>query len=356
MPGIRNWFQRNFSDPQVVLLAVLLVSGLAIVVFLGNLLAPVLAGLVIAYLLDAPSEALKRRGVPHLVAVGSVFLGFLAASVFAILSIVPLLSEQVAQLILVLPSMVSDFQELVSGLPERFPQFVSTQQVEDVVATLRSELLSSGQQIVAFSWQRLGNVFNVLVFAFIVPLTIFFFLKDKRAILDWFGSYLPEERGLARQVSLEMNRRIGDYVRGKAYEIAIVTLVSLAAFWIVGLRFALLLALLSGLSVLIPYIGVAVVAIPVTLVAFFQFGTTGAFFIAVGAYAVIQLLDGNLLAPLLLSEVVSLHPIAVVVAILIFGGLWGFWGLFFAIPLATLADCVLRAWPTGNAAAATESP
>ena len=52
------------------------------------------------------------------------------------------------------------------------------------------------------------------------------------------------------------------------------------------------------------------------------------------------------MAPVLLSEVVNLHPIAVVVAILIFGGIWGFWGLFFAIPLATLADCVLRAWPS----------
>ena len=63
------------------------------------------------------------------------------------------------------------------------------------------------------------------------------------------------------------------------------------------------------------------------------------------AYLVIQALDGNVLVPLLFGEVVSLHPIAIIVAILVFGGLWGFWGVFFAIPLATLVNAVIRAWP-----------
>ena len=346
MNTLRGWFVRNFSDPQVVVLAVLLASGVAVVVFLGDLLAPVLAGLVIAYLLDGPTEALKRRGLPHLAAVCTVFLGFLAASAFALLAVVPLLSEQVSQLAYALPSMVTHLQGLLLALPERFPQFVDADQITEMVTALRTEVLQSGQQLVAFSWERLGNVVSLLVYAFLVPLTIFFFLKDKQAIFEWFGSYLPADRGLAREVSREMNRRSGDYVRGKAYEIGLVTVVSLVTFWALGLRFSMLLALLTGLSVLVPYIGVAVVTVPVALVALFQFGVTGSFFVALGAYVVIQILDGNILAPLLLSEVVSLHPIAVVVAILIFGGIWGFWGLFFAIPLATLADCVLRAWPS----------
>jgi len=63
------------------------------------------------------------------------------------------------------------------------------------------------------------------------------------------------------------------------------------------------------------------------------------------AYAVIQLLDGNVLVPVLFSEVVSLYPVAIIIAVLVFGGIWGFWGVFFAIPLATLVNAVLRAWP-----------
>jgi putative permease len=62
-------------------------------------------------------------------------------------------------------------------------------------------------------------------------------------------------------------------------------------------------------------------------------------------YTVIQTLDGNVLVPLLFSEAVNLHPVAIICAVLLFGGLWGFWGVFFAIPLATLFKAVLDAWP-----------
>jgi putative permease len=82
------------------------------------------------------------------------------------------------------------------------------------------------------------------------------------------------------------------------------------------------------------------------------------------AYAIIQALDGNVLVPLLFSEALNLHPVAIIVAILVFGGLWGFWGIFFAIPLATVVQAVLKAWPrltngepttvTGPAAEATQ--
>ena len=66
------------------------------------------------------------------------------------------------------------------------------------------------------------------------------------------------------------------------------------------------------------------------------------------AYGVIRAVDGNVLATILLSEVVNLHPVAIIVAILIFGGIWGFWGVFFAIPLATLINAVVEAWPSSG--------
>ncbi len=340
-----NWFRRQFADPQVTLLALLLIFGLLLIIFLGNFLAPVLAGFVIAYLLDSPTEALVRRGVSRTLSAALVFVLFLAGSFFALLALLPLLSEQIAQLVVSLPTMITRVQELLLALPERFPNLVEAELIAEVTAAARNEMLQATQSLVVLSWTNIGNFVNLIVYVFLVPLTIFFFLKDKKKLLAWLSGYLPQDRELTLTVGRDLNRRIGDYVRGKAYEIVIVTFVTLVAFIILDVRFALLLSILSGLSVLIPYIGVAAIAVPVALVALFQFGVTTSFFVVLGCYAVIQILDGNLLAPLLLSEVVSLHPIAVVVAILIFGGIWGFWGLFFAIPLATLADCVLRAWP-----------
>jgi putative permease len=125
--------------------------------------------------------------------------------------------------------------------------------------------------------------------------------------------------------------------------------VTYVVFTILGVDFAVLLAVMTGLSVLIPFVGAAVVTVPVAVVAFVQWGPTWDFGYVVIAYAIIQALDGNLLAPILFSEVVDLHPIAIIVAILIFGGLWGFWGVFFAIPLATVVQAVLKAWPRTSA-------
>ena len=88
------------------------------------------------------------------------------------------------------------------------------------------------------------------------------------------------------------------------------------------------------------------VTLPITLVAYFQWGLTPDFVWLLITYGVIQFLDGNVLVPILFSEAVNLHPVAIIVAILVFGGVWGFLGVFFAIPLATLVKALINVWPT----------
>ena len=117
------------------------------------------------------------------------------------------------------------------------------------------------------------------------------------------------------------------------------------SFVLLGLNYAALLALIVGLSVLIPFVGAAVVTIPVALVGIIQFGWTLELGYVMAAYGIIQGLDGNYLVPWLFSKVVDLHPMAIIVAVLAFGGLWGVWGVFFAIPLATLVKAIFNSWP-----------
>ena len=342
---IKDWFRRHFADPQVVILALLLVGGFALILVIGQMLAPAIAAVIIAYLLDSPAEFLRRRRVPHLLAVVFVFLGFISAALFAILTILPLMTRQIAQLVALMPDMLTRFQNVLLDLPERYPGLIDQVQVLEVVDSLRGELFLLGQRALQISLDNVTSLVTVVVYAILVPLMVFFFLKDKKAILAWFANFLPAERVLVDRVWHEVDQKTGHYVRGKIYEILIVGMVTWAAFTLIGLQFAILLAVMTGLSVLIPYIGAATVFFPVAFVAFFQSGLGGEFLFAIAVYGVIQALDGNLLAPLLFSEVVKLHPTAIIVAILIFGGLWGFWGLFFAIPLASLAQAVLRAWP-----------
>lgn len=345
MDSIRDWFRRHFNNPQVVALGIVLVAGFALVMTVGDMLAPVLASVVIAYLLDGLVDTLGRRGVRRSLAMTLVFLMFLAVLIFTVIGILPRVSNQLTQLIREFPEMVARGQEALRLLPEKYPNFISADQISQLFAALRTELGGLGQRVLSWSVASLMGVMTVLVYMILVPILVFFFLKDKNVILAWVGSYLPRERALSALVWQDVDHQLGNYVRGKVWEILVVGVASYVTFRLMDLQYAVLLATLVGLSVIIPYIGALVVTLPVVLIAYFQWGWGGEFAWLVTAYLIIQALDGYVLVPLLFSEVVNLHPIAIIVAVLLFGGLWGFWGVFFAIPLATLVQAVLKAWP-----------
>ncbi|MGA7981670.1 MAG: AI-2E family transporter [Chromatiaceae bacterium] len=345
MDVLANWFRRYFSDPQVVFLAVALVVGFAVVLTMGHMLAPVLASIVIAYLLEGLVAYWEGFGWPRLagvLVVYSLFMMFVALIVFGVM---PLVSRQVTELVQQLPYMISEGQNALMQLPERYPEIVTSDQIQQLIGAIRSEIANFGQQVVSWSLASVVGVMTLLVYVILVPLLVFFFLKDRDLILDWSRSYLPRHRRIAGTVWRDVDRQISNYVRGKFWEILIIWAVSYLTFYGFGLRYAMLLGMLVGLSVIVPYIGASVVTVPVLLIAWFQWGWSSQFAWLTAAYFVIQALDGNVLVPLLFSEVVDLHPVAIIVAILVFGGLWGFWGVFFAIPLATLVQATLTAWP-----------
>jgi putative permease len=346
MVDIRRWFRKQFSDPQVVTLMLIILALAGTIFFFGGMLLPLLAAVVIAYLLEGLVMRLEHRGVPHFVSVLVVFLVFFAFMIFAAFGLLPSAFRQLGLLISQVPRLIGVIQEQLLLLPERF-SLITEEQVNEMVGALGTDVYGFGQTVAAYSPAAVMTVITVGVYLLLVPILVFFFLKDKAQILAWFSGFLPRERPLANQVWEEVDRQIGNYARGKMWEILIVGSITFAVFRLLGLQYALLLSVLTGCSVLIPYIGAFAVAIPVGIVAFLQWGITPDFWWVVISYGVIQFLDGNLLVPLLFSEAVNLHPVAIIAAVLVFGGLWGFWGVFFAIPLATVIQAILRAWPRG---------
>lgn len=342
---ISAWFKRQFSNPQVVILIAILLTGFLIIFGFGSMLLPFFASIVIAYILDGIVRSIARRGVPRIGAVIAVFLFFMFALVFSLVWLVPLLIKQVTQLFQQLPSMIAETQSLLLQLPERYPKLVSTEQINEILAGVRQELTSWGHKVLTTSVSSVVGLITIIVYLILVPLLVFFFLKDKDKIIQWFTGFLPKERPLVTHVWNDVNLQIGNYIRGKTIEILIVWAVSYTVFSLLGLQYAILLSMVVGISVIIPYIGAAVATIPVLMVAYFQWGFTPPFLWVLIAYLIIQALDGNVLVPLLFSEVVNIHPVATIASILVFGGLWGFWGVFFAIPLATLIQAILKAWP-----------
>jgi len=341
----RAFVSRYFSNEEALVLALLLFAGFAVILTLGGMLAPVFAGLVLAFLMQGLVRQLERLHLPRLLAVCLVYAFFIGVLVLVLMGLLPLLWNQLSSLFNELPGMLGKWQALLLLLPERYPHLISDEQVLALVGVLRTELGSFGQALLSFSLSSLPLLASIMIYLVLVPLLVFFFLKDYPLLGRWLSGYLPHQRTLMTALWQEMNRQIANYIRGKAIEILLCGACTYAAFAVLGLNYAALLALLVGLSVLVPYVGAVVVTVPVALIALFQWGWGDQFITLMLVYSVIQLLDGNLLVPLLFSEAVNLHPVAIICAVLLFGGLWGFWGIFFAIPLATLCKAVLDAWP-----------
>ncbi|MFC3052265.1 AI-2E family transporter [Kordiimonas pumila] len=344
MNMVSAWFRKTFADSQVVMLVLVILITLLLVSLFANMLAPAIAAIVLAFLLDGPIEWLKRRGARPSVALTVVFLGFILLALVTLLAVIPPLIKQVGQFIKDSPAMVASLREAFITLHQHFPNIVSDHQVDTWLSQIGNEMTNLGPRLLQYSLTGLTGVVAFVVYMVLVPVMVFFFLKDKRQILNWMGTFFPSDKPLLEQVWREINERAGDYARGKVYEILIVAVVAFITYQFIGLRYATLLAVATGLSVVIPYFGAAAVTFPVALVAYFQWGMSGETLGAIIAYLILQALDGNLLAPLLFSEVVKLHPNAIIIAILVFGGIWGLWGVFFAIPLATVANAIIRAW------------
>jgi putative permease len=305
---------------------------------------PVFVALAIAFLLDVPVNRLVNHGLSRLLSVSIVVASFISITLIAILGLLPVVWQQSSNLLQEVPHMVSEGQIYLLTLPEKYPEIVQADQIETFINLVKDKVLEWGQVVLQASLNSISDLVALMIYFILVPLMVFFFLKDKKELLAQFATFLPKERRMAIQVGNEMNQQIFNYIRGKIIEILVVGISTTIAFVVLGLHYAVLLGVLVGLSVLVPYVGATIVTIPVMLVALFQWGTTSDFGYVMLAYGIIQALDGNLLVPLLFSEAVNLHPVTIIIAVILFGGLWGFWGVFFAIPLATLVKAVINAW------------
>ncbi len=343
---LQQWYHRHFTDPQTVIFAFILIAGSALVFVLNAHLMPILVALIFAYLAEGMVAWLHKVNLGRAASASFVTALMIATIILVLFVLLPLLSRQVSELFREMPNMLGKGQQLLLHLPEQYPDYVSAQQIEELLTLARNELTSFGQRVVSLSLSSVVGIITFLVYLILLPLMVFFFLKDKDMIIHWLADFLPEERRLLRTVWAELDIKIASYVRGKVIEVLIIWAASYIAFAVMGLNYAMLLSLAVGLSVIIPYVGATVVTIPVALIAFFQWGVTSEFGWLMAIYGFIQFLDGNLLVPLLFSEVVNLHPVAIIVAVVFFGSLWGVWGVFFAIPLATLIQAIIKAWPS----------
>lgn len=344
----KTWIDRYLSDPEAILLIVLLISSFVVIKYFGHILTPVFLSIALAVMLQVWVKFLEKHNISNSIAFWGVYIAFILAFLGSLL-LLPLLWRQCMNLFAELPAIVQNGRTAISDFIQTKHFSINQDYLNSILTGLVEQAQDWGKTVITFSLASIPGILTWAIYLFLVPLLVFFFLRDHHQIMSWFKRFLPQKRGLMRKIWFEMHDQVGNYIRGKLLEIIIVAFFTYLVFWFFDLRYKVLLSVLVGLSVVIPYVGVVLVTIPVILVGYFQYGfaggLTGDFALMLYSYIFVQLVDGGILVPLLFSEAVNLHPIAIILAILVFGSLWGFWGVFFAIPLATLVKALINAWP-----------
>jgi putative permease len=271
---------------------------------------------------------------------------FIVTGATLVIWLVPLLYSQLQAFVLDVPNLINNFRDFISELPSKFPDLVSSDQITIFFQAVSEEISAIAQNIVKTSISSIQSAITVLLYIILFPILVYFFLFDRKNIIDGCLKVIPGRRKMFTSIWAEMDIQLSNYVRGKTIEIFIVGIAAAIIFSSLGLRYSALLSVLVGLSVIIPYVGAFLVTIPVVVVGLIQFGLGTQFTILISLYLLLQALDGNLLVPIIFSETVKLHPIIIILAVFIFGSMFGFWGVFFSIPIATFIKAVWNAWPS----------
>lgn len=326
-------------------LAIALVVAL-LLWLLAPILAPFLFAGILAYILDPLVERLTRHRVPRTLAVVLVMLLALLVIVAFVLIVFPLLYKESRLFVEKLPTIVDwlnaralpwlrekvgiDLQLDAASLKQMAQDAFS--QNEDLARSLLRSLGQGGLAVVAF----LANLL-------LVPVVLFYLLRDWNELLGSIGALVPRrayEKVLA--IGREIDAVLAEWLRGQLLVVLIMSVYYIGALWLAGLDFALPVGLITGVAVIVPYVGIAFGAILATAAALLQFESfTGVLWVWL-AVGIGQVLEGTVVTPLIVGERIGLHPVAVILALLAFGQIFGFFGVLLALPASAVLLVALR--------------
>jgi predicted PurR-regulated permease PerM len=334
------------ADPRVwAWLAIALAIG-GIVYVLSPILAPFLAGAILAYVLNPMVGRLTGRYVPRIVAV-LVVLAVLAAAVVALaLVIVPLLVKELRMMSERLPEFLAWVNlQVAPWAKEKFG--VDFQLDIETVKQLAGGILANNQDAVAglLGSLKIGGLALLAFFVnlLLVPVVLFFLLRDWNSIVARVDKMIPRRlHKWARAILAEIDAVLAEFLRGQMTVMLVMSVFYAAALWTTGLEFWLPIGVITGLLVIIPYVGAATGILLGTIAALLQFGTLAGVAWVWLAFGIGQAIEGMAVTPLLVGERIGLHPVAVIFALLAFGQLFGFFGILLALPASAALLVGLR--------------
>ena len=319
-----------------------LLAALALLFLLSPILTPFVAASILAYMCSPLVARLCRWRWPRALATMTVLFGLVMLVVALLFIMLPLLQQELALLLAKLPDWIELLRQRL--LPQLLGDGVVTG------ATLREWLSGHWQSASGVAGKVLpwlgdsgAALFGALMNLLLIPVVLFYLLRDWDVLLGKFGELIPIRRQpFVRQLACEVDGVLAEFLRGQLSVMLLMSAYYVCVLWLAGLEFALPIGLLAGMLVFVPYLGMVLGLSLATLAAFSQFDAFSSVLVVWAAFGIGQLLEGMLVTPWLVGERIGLHPLAVIFALLAFGQLFGFFGVLLALPLSAVLLVALR--------------
>ena len=271
---LNSFLKKIFSNEETIVFSFAILAFFVVISFFVSVLTPFIISIVVAYLLVGLQKKIQSYNVSQNIALIATFTIFIVTGAALVIWLVPLLYIQLQAFILDVPSLFNNFLDFISDLPAKFPELVSSDQIAIFFQAVSEEITLIAQNIIKSSISGIQSTITILLYIILFPILVYFFLFDRKNIIEGFLKIIPGRREMFTNIWVEMDIQLSNYVRGKTIEIFIVGVVAAIIFSSLGLKYSALLSVLVGLSVIIPYVGAIAVTIPIFFIAYFQWGIT----------------------------------------------------------------------------------
>mgnify|MGYP001566821080 FL=1 len=332
---------RNIFFLKEIIFVLLLTTSLITIIY-SSFLFPIVISIIISYLLGKVIDFLEKFKIPRKILFLIIYFSFLTTFLLLLLILFPLVFKQLIGLFNDLPFIIQKIKITTTKLIEKHPYLFSIEQTNLIFSNIISYLQTIGKTIISASIISIAIIIKWIIYILIIPIIVFFLLKDYIIILKYLEKIIPKYSKYIKEIWIKTDEQISNYTIGKIIESIIIMIANYILFKNYDLIYSDLLSFIIGISVAIPYIGTIIVSIPLLLISFVQLGTSNDLLYLLSIYTIIQFIDGNILVPILFSEVVNLHPISIMLSIIIFGTTLGLYGVFFAIPLAIFIKAIIN--------------
>jgi predicted PurR-regulated permease PerM len=330
-------------NPPLVALIVYTLMGMCLILslkYLTLLSAPIFFSFIIAYLFNPVVNYLeKKTPLSRGVTAGLLMITFVFIIIFLLINLFPYVVDQVKYAAEKFPQVLGKFSTKVKGISDyitnNFPEYVGQVDLMAKIEEMISNMLTNLSQILATAFSSLFSFIITLIYLVFIPLFSYYFIKDYRKIQQAFFNLIPFRFKEKAILNIErMDDILSSFIRGQAIVVLILAVLYSLGLSLIGLPFAVLIGIFAGIGDIIPYFGTVVGFIVSLIVGFTSFESTEKVLLIVLIFAIVKGSENWFFYPKIVGKEVGLHFVWVLMSIIIFGKLFGFWGLLVCIPTA----------------------